>query len=70
MLRRVKEINPFAVLVVCGCYAQVAKNELEQIPEIDIKKYVCQKQKTCFDIHIFYHGPQLIRRQKREINSV
>ncbi len=36
MLRRVKEINPFAVLVVCGCYAQVAKNELEQIPEIDI----------------------------------
>ena len=36
MLRRVKEINPFAVLVVCGCYARVAKNELEQIPEIDI----------------------------------
>ena len=36
MLRRVKEINPIAVLVVCGCYAQVAKNELEQIPEIDI----------------------------------
>lgn len=36
MLRRVKEINPSAVLVVCGCYAQVAKNELEQIPEIDI----------------------------------
>lgn len=36
MLRRVKEINPSAVLVVCGCYAQVAKNELEQIPKIDI----------------------------------
>lgn len=36
MLRRVKEINPAAVLVVCGCYAQVAKNELEKIPEIDI----------------------------------
>ena len=36
MLRRVKEINPSAVLVVCGCYVQVAKNELEQIPEIDI----------------------------------
>ena len=36
MLRRVREINPSAVLVVCGCYAQVAKNELEQIPEIDI----------------------------------
>lgn len=36
MLRRVKEINSSAVLVVCGCYAQVAKNELEQIPEINI----------------------------------
>ena len=36
MLRIVKEINPSAVLVVCGCYAQVAKNELEQIPKIDI----------------------------------
>ena len=36
MLRRVKEINPSAVLVVCGCYAQVAKNELEQIQEINI----------------------------------
>ena len=36
MLRRVKEINPSAVLVVCGWYAQGAKNELEQIPEIDI----------------------------------
>ena len=36
MLRRVKEINSAAVLVVCGCYAQVAKEELEKIPEIDI----------------------------------
>lgn len=25
MLRRVKEINQSAVIVVCGCYAQVAK---------------------------------------------
>lgn len=36
MLRRVKEINKSAILVVCGCYAQVAKEELEKIPEIDI----------------------------------
>ena len=45
MLRRVKEINPFAVLVVCGCYAQVAKNELEQIPEIDIILGINEKNK-------------------------
>ena len=36
MLRRVKELNKSAILVVCGCYAQVAKKELEEIPEIDI----------------------------------
>lgn len=36
MLRRVKEINPKSILVVTGCYAQVAKEKLEQIPEIDL----------------------------------
>ena len=36
MLRRVKDINKDAILVVCGCYVQVAKEELEKIPEIDI----------------------------------
>lgn len=36
MLRKVKELNQNAVLVACGCYAQVAKEELEKIPEIDL----------------------------------
>ena len=36
MLRKVKELNPNALLVACGCYAQVAKDELEKIPEIDL----------------------------------
>lgn len=36
MLRRVKEINPNSILVACGCYAQVAKNELQKIEEIDL----------------------------------
>ena len=36
MLRRVKEINPEAVLVACGCYAQVGKDELEKIDDIDL----------------------------------
>ena len=36
MLRKVKETNPNAIVVAVGCYVQVAKKELEQIPEIDI----------------------------------
>ena len=36
MLRRVKELNENAVVVACGCYAQVAKSELEKIEEVDL----------------------------------
>ncbi len=35
-LRRVKEKNSNAIIVAVGCYAQVAKNDLEKMPEIDI----------------------------------
>ena len=36
MLRRVKEKNKNAIVVAVGCYAQVAKDDLEKIPEIDL----------------------------------
>lgn len=36
MLRRVKEQNPQAVVVACGCYVQVAKDEIQAIEEIDL----------------------------------
>ena len=36
IIRRAKKINKDAVLAVVGCYAQVAKEELEKIPEIDL----------------------------------
>ena len=36
MLRRMKEKNPDTIVVAVGCYAQVAKEELSQIPEIDL----------------------------------
>ena len=34
LLRRVKNNN--TIVVACGCYAQIAKEKLEEIPEIDI----------------------------------
>ncbi len=60
MLRRVKEINPNAIVVACGCYAQVAKEELEKMQEIDVvlgnnekkdivkfvEKYISEKNKV------------------------
>ena len=36
MLRKVKELNQNAILAAVGCYAQVSKEELEKIPEIDL----------------------------------
>ncbi len=36
MLRRVKELNPEAIIVAVGCYVQVAPKEVEQIEEIDL----------------------------------
>ena len=36
MLRRVKDKNKEAIIVASGCYAQVAKEELEKIKEIDL----------------------------------
>lgn len=36
MLRRAKELNKDSIVVAVGCYAQVAKADLEQIEEIDL----------------------------------
>lgn len=72
MLRRVKEINPSAVLVVCGCYAQVAKNELEQIPEIDIILGINEKNEIVqiVENYIEKMAEQDKRSQEAEIDDV
>lgn len=36
MLRRVREKNEDVIVVACGCYAQVAKEELSKMQEIDL----------------------------------
>ena len=36
ILRRIKNANPQTVVVAVGCYVQVARDKVEQIPEIDL----------------------------------
>ncbi len=36
MIRRTKQLNPNAIVVAVGCYAQVAKDRLEEIKDIDL----------------------------------
>ena len=39
MIRRAKQLNPKAVIIVCGCYAEVSKQELENLDSIDLIIY-------------------------------
>jgi len=36
LLRKIKNTNPETVVVAVGCYVQVAKEKLEEIPEVDL----------------------------------
>ena len=36
MIRKIKEINPDSIIVALGCYAQVAKQELLKLKEVDL----------------------------------
>ena len=36
MIRRTKQLNPSSIVAAVGCYAQVSKNTLQQIEEIDL----------------------------------
>lgn len=36
ILRQAKKNNPKSIIVAVGCYVQVAKEELDKIPEIDL----------------------------------
>lgn len=46
-IRRVKRINPDALIVVTGCYAQVEPEELAAMPEVDIVVGNGNKAKIC-----------------------
>lgn len=62
MLRKVKEENPHAIIIACGCYAQVAKSELEKIEEIDIVLGNSEKKK------IVEYTKEFIKNRNKEIH--
>lgn len=64
MLRKVKEVNPYSVLVAIGCYAQVAKEKLEEIPEIDLILGVNEKNR------IVEYVEELIEKRQNSIVKV
>ena len=50
MIRRAKEMNKDAFVIVVGCYAEVAKEEIEKIDEVDLVLGNHQKVKGKFTV--------------------
>ena len=59
MLRRVKELNKEAIVVACGCYAQVAKEELKKIEEINLVLGNNEKKDIVEHVETYIHHQTL-----------
>jgi len=68
IIRRVKQINHNSILVVTGCYAQVASKELEKIEEIDLIVGNTEK-KDILNIIEEYVGASIARPQNDNENK-
>ncbi len=59
MIRRAKEINKNAVVIALGCYAEVAKHEIEKIDEVDLVLGNHQKANIDKYIEAFFEGKNI-----------
>ena len=59
MIRRAKEKNKDAFIIVVGCYAEVAKDEIEEIDEVDLVLGNHQKANIDKYIEAFFDGKNL-----------
>lgn len=59
MLRRAKELNPEALVIAVGCYAETAKEEVEAIPEVDLVLGNFQKVNIEKYIEAYFEGKVL-----------
>ena len=56
MIRRAKEMNSKAFVIVVGCYAEVAKDEIEKIDEVDLVLGNHQKANIDKYIEAYFDG--------------
>lgn len=70
-IRRMKKLNPDAVLVVTGCYSQVSKEDLISMPEVDIVTGNGVKQDIISLVEDFLNDKEKIVHMKSydELNS-
>ena len=53
-IRRMKRVSPEAIVVVTGCYAQVASEEVSEIPEVDLVIGNSLKSTICERVYEFF----------------
>jgi threonylcarbamoyladenosine tRNA methylthiotransferase MtaB len=56
ILRRAKKINKDSIVVAVGCYVQVAKDEIDKIPEIDFTLGTNEKVNIVENVEHFLKG--------------
>ncbi|KMT21646.1 tRNA (N(6)-L-threonylcarbamoyladenosine(37)-C(2))-methylthiotransferase MtaB [Clostridium cylindrosporum] len=66
MLRKAKKINPEAIVVAAGCYAQVSPEEIAEIEEVDIVVGTSDKSK----IVDFVNEYKLSSEKKNYVNNI
>ena len=59
MIRRAKEMNKDAFVIVVGCYAEVAKEEIEKIDEVDLVLGNHQKANIDKYIEAYFDGKKI-----------
>ncbi|MBP3464423.1 MAG: tRNA (N(6)-L-threonylcarbamoyladenosine(37)-C(2))-methylthiotransferase MtaB [Clostridia bacterium] len=59
MLRRCKELNPNAIVIAVGCYAEVAKTEIEKMDEVDLVLGNHQKADIDKYVESYFEGKEL-----------
>ena len=62
-LRKVKERNPEAIIIACGCYVQVSSEEVKKIEEVDIVLGNNEKK------DIVRHLERYIKERQKEISE-
>lgn len=66
MLRKAKKLNPYAIVVAAGCYAQVSPDEISEIEEVDIVVGTKDKSK----IVDFVNDYILTKEKKNYVNNI
>ena len=69
MLRQAKKLNQDALVVACGCYAQVAQDEVKAIPEIDLVLGTNEKKDIVLYIEDYLDNKKIDGNYENKITS-